>query len=50
MKLLILKSKEDPLEKTQVQLERDLTPKERRWLTFADDLIKGVEKRLLRAS
>ena len=45
MKLWVVKAENDPFERTKRLLERDLTPKERRWLMLADELLRRIAKR-----
>jgi len=40
MKLWIFNAENDPFERAKRLLERDLTPRERRWLILADELFK----------
>ena len=47
MKLIVIKSEKDVFEKAKQLLERDLTPKERRWLMLADELLAKVERHRL---
>jgi hypothetical protein len=44
MKIVVIKSENDPFEKARRLLDRELTPRERKWLILADEMLKKTEK------
>jgi hypothetical protein len=44
MKIVVIKSENDPFEKARRLLDRELTPQEHKWLTLADEMLKKTHK------
>jgi len=44
MKIVVIKSENDPFEKARRLLDRELTPRERKWLILADEMLKKTQR------